>query len=168
MENYFRGTEKNPYHISIGGVIVNDEGKICCHYFKTIEHPNFGDFKNFYLLLRETIEPHESIEVCLARGLEEEFGIIATLQSYLGSTVTEIELVTENNAIIQKTTLYFLCKFVSIDQSKRKEDDAEATSEIVWFEPKELIEKMREQGVRLNNKTMDESAIIERFIKNQK
>lgn len=164
MENYFRGTSNHHFHISIGGVVVNDEGKICCHYFKTIQHPYYKDFKDFHLLLRETIEPNESIEACLARGLQEEFGIEAKLESYLGSTISHFPLVSHNHEVIEKTTLYFLCRFISIDESKRAKGDSEATSEIRWFEPRELILKLKEQGIRLGEKDMDESLIVERAI----
>lgn len=91
MNNYFIGTKENPYHLSIGGVLKNAEGKICCHYFDHISHPAFGAYDNFYLLMRETIEPGESIEQCLHRGLSEEFGATAELKSYLGSIVSHFE-----------------------------------------------------------------------------
>lgn len=162
-QNYFQGTLEHPYHISIGAVVKNEEGKICCHYFDTLTIRG-SVFEDFYLLMRETIEPNESIEICLHRGLMEEFGMKANLKTYIGSIVSKFE-VRETGIFIEKTTLYFLCDFVSIDQSLRKTDDVEAKSEIQWVDPEVLIVHMREQRERLGREDIDESAIIETFLK---
>lgn len=69
MKNYFQGTLDHPYHISIGAVVKNTEGKICCHYFDSLTHKSVGTLTDFILLMRETIEPNETIEQCLMRGL---------------------------------------------------------------------------------------------------
>ena len=91
MKNYFQGTVENPYHISIGAIVKNDEGKIACHYFKTITHKDIGTMENIFLLMRETIETNETIESCLTRGLLEEFGMRADLKSYVGSIVSKFK-----------------------------------------------------------------------------
>ncbi len=161
-ENYFKGTAESPYHISIGAVVMNAEGKIACHFFETTKHSYFKDYKNFYLLVRETLEPGESIEACLARGLEEEFGMKAKLKKYLGSTVRHFPL-RGRDKIVEKTTLYFLCEYISLDESKRKAGDVEADSRIIWVEPGELAAKMKEQGKKYKNESIDESGIIERI-----
>ena len=138
----------------------NEEGKICCHYHKQFIHPAMGEFNDFYLLMRETIEPNESIEKCLSRGLMEEFGIEGTLKSYLGSIVANFS---HRNMEVEKTTLYFLCNLISFDLSRRKAEDPEAGSEIVWMDLEELIQKMKEQGKRLNREDVDESKVLERL-----
>ncbi len=158
--NYFRGTIENPYHISIGAVLVNNEGQVCCHYFKEIDHRQFKDAKDLYLLMRETIEPNETIEEVLHRGLMEEFGAEATLNRYLGSIISYFP---RKNISIEKTTLYFLFDFISLEESRRSKDDVEGNSEIRWINPSDLIIKMREQGIRLMRSDLDESAILERL-----
>lgn len=160
MTTYFQGTVTHPYHVSIGAVVLNEEGKVCCHYFKSLETKATGTLENFYLLMRETIEPHESIEDCLARGLQEEFGITASLETYIGSIVSKFEI-KDTGVFVEKTTLYFLCRMVSIDESTRKEGDVEATSTIMWMDPEELIVCMKEQGKRLGREDADESKIVE-------
>jgi len=161
--NYFQGTKINPYHISIGAVVRNERGEICCHYFKNFEHKSVGSFENLYLLMRETIEPNETIEQCLERGLMEEFGITANMVSYLGSIQSRFPII--NSEIkIEKTTLYFLCDLVSLDKNKRKAEDFEASSEIIWVEPNKLIEIMTEQGIKTNREDADESVVIKRLI----
>ncbi len=161
--NYFQGTLKNPYHISIGAVVKNDKGEICCHYFKELTLKGIGTLTDFYLLMRETIEPNETIEACLKRGLQEEFGIEAYLDSYIGSIVSKFTG-PDDQTVIEKTTLYFLCTLESIDITKRKQDDPESHSEIQWIEPSKLIIKMKEQGKRLNREDADESVIVERMV----
>ena len=164
--NYFQGTAQYPHHISIGAVVRNNEGKICCHYFDTFTHKSFGTFTDFYLLMRETIEPNETIESCLARGLMEEFGIKAELNRYIGSIVSKFEI-EDTNIFVEKTTLYFICDFISIDELLRKKDDPEASSKIEWQEPAYLISKMKDQGERLKREDIDESAILKKLAKVQ-
>jgi len=158
--NYFQGSSESPYHISIGAVIKNKDGKIGCHYFKKFIHETMGEFENFYLLMRETIEPHESIEKCLSRGLMEEFGAEGDLKLYMGSIVSNF---THKDVIIEKTTLYFLCDLVSFDPAKRSTEDIESNSEIMWLDKGELIDHMKEQSKRLHREDLDESVVLERF-----
>lgn len=63
---------------------------------------------------------------------------------------------------MEKTTLYFLCDLVSIDQSKRH-NDPEGKSELRWLASTELIPIMKEQGKRLGREDVDESTILERL-----
>jgi len=163
MKNYFQGSMQNPYHISIGAVVMNDNNEVCCHYFRTFSHPAMGTFDDFYLLMRETIEPDETIERCLARGLKEEFGIQATLHSFIGSIVSRF-LIPKTHITMEKTTLYFLCDFVDMDLSKRASNDPESVSEIRWMKPQDLRIKMIEQGKRSGREDIDESKILEKLI----
>ena len=162
IQNYFQGTIDHPYHLSIGAVVRNEEGNICCHYFEKFSVKGMGTFENFVLLMRETIEQHESIEECLARGLMEEFGMKAELKSFIGSIVSKFKI-HDSDIIMEKTTLYFLCDFISMDMKMRKKDDVESGSEIKWFSPEEIISKMKEQGRRYGREDADESSVIEKI-----
>jgi len=108
--------------------------------------------------MRETIEPGESLETVLARGLMEEFGATATLHSYLGSIVSHFP---KDSVSIEKTTLYFLCDLISINPALRSTEDEEDGSEIQWNEPSYLISKMKEQRARIEREDIDESKILE-------
>ena len=163
MSNHFQGTQNNPFHISIGGVVVNKEGKIACHYFERLNHKNMRILTDFVLLMRETIEENETIEECLHRGLMEEFGMKAELKCYLGSIVSHYS-VRDTEVVVEKTTLYFLCDFISQDESLRSQEDIERESKIQWFDPKELVVKMKEQAKRIGRKDMEESNVIERMM----
>lgn len=162
-QNYFQGTNDHPYHLSVGAVVMNDKNEVCCHYFDKPAGPGFkyGSFDKFYLLMRETIEQNESIEECLARGLKEEFGMKATLKTYLGSLDSHWVTSTDN-VKIEKTTLYFLCELISYNIADRRENDPERSSVVRWVNIRELITKMKEQAKRLGNTTLDESQILER------
>lgn len=164
IKNYFQGTDENPYHISVGGIVKNNEGKICCHYFDTITHKSVGTIKNLTILMRETLEPNETLENCLARGLMEEFGITANIKSYIG-VIPSVRFESKSTGVvIEKTTLYFLCDLVSMDESKRKKGDLEAQSEIRWIDPKELYEIMKEQSSRFNGEDGKEYIVVERVL----
>jgi len=159
MPNPFQRSKEFPYHISVGAVLVNEKGEVACHYFEHFAH--FGaEANDFYILMRETLEPEESLETCLARGLQEEFGAKAEMKHFLGSIVCQIP---EEDFIMNKTTLYFLCNLISIEASARKVGDPEGSSEIRWVKPNELIQKMKEQGVRIGRSDVDESSVLEKL-----
>lgn len=158
MQNYFRGSVENPYHISIGGLTFNDEGKILVHHFHNKTFCNFH-FKDLYILLRETIEPNESIEQTLARGLMEEFGATGELVKYLGSIKGKYPI---KDIWVDKTTLYFLIKYVGHDNMKRQQGTSESESALEWIEPKILITHMQKQSSI--DASLDESVIVERFL----
>lgn len=150
-------SKENPYHISVGAVVVNDKNEICCHYFDKISIGGFL-FEDIYILMRETIEPNESIEQCLERGLREEFGMKAELVSYLGSITSLLDL--KDFAKVEKTTLYFLCKPISFDFDKRKVDDPESSSNIKWIKVNDLIPLMKRQAEKYNREDADESKVL--------
>ncbi len=158
MSNHFQATSENPFHVSIGGILRNEEGKIAAHYFEHFSHPAFGDIQDFYILMRETIEPGESIEEALMRGFMEEFGATADLVSYRGAIVSRFP---KRDVLVEKTTLYFLCDLVDIDESRRAENDLEAASEIRWIDARELAILMKEQFKRIGREDLDESKILE-------
>src|SRR6187549_3956056 len=76
---FFRATQKQPYHLSIGAVLFNKEGKIACHHFTEI----FG-YKDVYILMRESMENDETPMMTLHRGLAEEFGATGKPIAFLG------------------------------------------------------------------------------------
>lgn len=156
-KNYFQGTKNNPFHISVGAITVNKNQQICCHYFKKIKDMYTGDvMEDFYILMRETIVPNETIENALSRGLNEEFAIKAKINRYLGSIVSSYKI---NNVSIEKTTLYFLCNLIH-RKKKRNPNDQEANSEIKWLNIDKLIQKMQEQRKKIKRSDNDESKIL--------
>jgi hypothetical protein len=155
MGNYYRGVEQLPYHLSVGAVPRNEQGEIACHHFREI----FG-LQDIYILMRETMEPGETPEAALHRGLMEEFGATATIDTYLGSLTTRLA----TDPSIQKTTLYFLCNLNSIDLSLRMPGDLETESEVEWHAPNFLIEKMKAQGVQDPEGSLDESDVLGRIV----
>lgn len=163
-ERLFVGKTDHPQHVSVGALVVNEEGKICCHKFsKEYLRENsqlFKDIKtNMYLLMRETLKNGEILEDAVIRGCEEEFGMDVEILDYLGSiqgyfSVRDVE--------IQKTTIYFICRMNSQDDSKR-EDGMEGESELLWLTPQELLDRYVDQ--KDLGYVVDESEIISRYIK---
>jgi hypothetical protein len=161
MDNYFRGIKEKPYHLSVGAVLANDTGQICCHFFKAFKsEADLIEYKNFYILMRETVERNESLEESLQRGICEEFGARGKIITYLGSLKSKFNRL---DFQIEKTTLYFLLKLEKQDIKLRLKDEEEKASEIQWHSADFLIEKMKEQGKRYLDRTdLDESLILER------
>jgi hypothetical protein len=165
MRNLFQHHADSPFHISVGAVLVNTEGKIRAHRSTTETIPKelihlMGGLKECYLLMRETIENGESIEGAVLRGLHEEFGAEGTIEKYLGSI--QIPQLSAKTRTFEKTTLYFQVAFTK--QKERPMDDGESFTELVWETPAFLIEKMKEQGNMANREDLDESKILEAYL----
>lgn len=156
--NYFQKSSGRPFHLSVGAVILSPSHQVACHYFEHFDA--FGaQARHFYLLMRETLEPDETLEQAVARGLVEEFGMEAQLENYLGSIISHFAW---QGATVEKTTLYFLGRLTSFDPTRRHGDDPEAGSQIEWHDPDYLIAKMKEQRARIGREDVDESVILER------
>jgi hypothetical protein len=163
MDNYFVGHSKHPRHLSSGAVLTNEKGEICVHHF---DNPELlrglwteAGIVDFYLLMRETPNPNETLEHALHRGLMEEFGAKATIEDYLGSIKSNFK---HKDVVVEKTTIYFLCKLVSQDETLRK-GDIESKTKLEWHTPQFLIPKMKEQAVRYGRTDVDESSILEKL-----
>lgn len=165
MQNYFQGNSKHPQHISVGAILLNDKNEICCHHFDSKKSKMSGywtdlGLDDFYILMRETLEPDEKLEEALHRGLMEEFGAEAELVDYAGSIQGYFK---SKGVEIEKTTLYFLCKLINQDLDKRSTGDVEFESQIEWQTTEFLIPKMKEQSVKYGRTDIDESQILERL-----
>jgi len=154
MDNYFKGTEDRPFHLSVGAVIIDRKKRIYCHYFH-----EFEGVKNVHILMRETIHPGESLEDATERGLFEELGIKAKLITYIGSLVSKFP---RGKIWIEKTTIYFLVELTEINKSLRNPFDKEKDSIIKLIPIDKLMEIMKTQSKNLVRTDLDESKILTR------
>jgi hypothetical protein len=163
VTTYFQGNKDHPQHISVGAVLMNDRSEVCCHHFRTKDLKGYWkdqSLDDFYLLMRETLEPDETLEHALDRGLMEEFGATAEMKDYIGSIQSRFK---DNGIEVEKTTLYFLCKTVFQDASKRTGTDIEMNSLVEWQKPGFLIPRMKKQAEKYGRTDVDESGILEKL-----
>ncbi len=165
MKNYFQGNADHPQHFSVGAVLINEKREICCHHFNNDQLKGYWTdegMTDLYILMRETINPRESLEDGALRGLREEFGAEAEIMDYIGSIKSHF---THKGAEAEKTTAYFLCKLVSQDLNQRSQEDIEGKSNVEWQTADFLIPKMKDQLAKYGRTDIDESEILERFQK---
>lgn len=164
QKNIFQASKEFPFHISVGVVLTNSDGLICTHFYKKADLPIESEGKSdLYLLMRETIQSGESLELAIGRGLLEEFGAKGTLKAYIGSIKSFFPLRVSKVAV-EKTTLYFHVELINFDPENRDEDEVESKSIIQWFEPKELERLFVEQGHKYDRSDLDESQIIRNYM----
>lgn len=153
---FFQANEHQPYHLSIGAVLFDQNGRIACHHFKEI----LGQ-KDVFILMRESMENDETILMTLERGLKEEFGARAIPVAFLGSLTGFLH---DPVLSFDKTTLYIACQVTEWDPSQRDPNDPEAISLIEWHHPDALISIMKQQGDRFKRVDADESEMIKRAL----
>lgn len=148
---------------------MNDKGEVCVHHVNDEKLADIGrkagywtdtGITDFYMLMRETPEPNESIEASVHRGLQEEFGATAEIKDYIGSIVSHWD---HKGVEVEKTTLYFLCQLKEQDLNKRSGKDIESQTVVEWHKPEFLIPKMKEQANRYGRTDIDESSILEKL-----
>jgi hypothetical protein len=164
MDNLFKHKPESPFHVSVGALVVNDEGKIRVHHAtkeKTKEQYllKLGGLPEVYLLMRETLQDNESLEDAVNRGVYEEFGIKGQIKKYLGA----IQGLIQEDGGFEKTTLYFLVEMT--EQLPRPDVDEESHTDLEWREPEELITIMQKQGRDSDHGGLDESKIVEAYVK---
>lgn len=162
--NIFQASKEFPFHISVGVVLTDKEGLICCHYYKKADLPIESEGKSdLYLLMRETIQPGETLEYAVQRGLQEEFGARGELKAYLGSIKSTFPL-RVSGVPVEKTTLYFHVEMEEVHADSRENDGVESKSVLCWVKPEELRNLFIEQGRKYERTDLDESGVIENYI----
>jgi hypothetical protein len=153
---FFQASKKQPYHLSVGAVLFDQNGRVACHHFK-----NFLGYEDVYILMRESMENDESPLMTLHRGLKEEFAAKAKPIAFLGSLSGYLY---NPKLSFDKTTLYIACQLIEWKPEERDLTDPEGSSTIEWHEPNELIAIMQRQGVHSGRIDADESEMIRRAI----
>ena len=168
MTSIYQHSVVNPFHISVGAVVVNDKGEILTHKMLKKDVPadmllafNYDSVQKdeIYTLMRETLEDGEVLTDAVMRGVREEFGVEGTVEKYLGSIQAKAFAWDKE---FEKTTLYFQ---VSLTTQNKRPEDPEDFSILEWRTPEFLIQKMQEQGQSMNRTDLDESKIIEAYVK---
>jgi NUDIX domain len=155
-QRFFQATKQRPYHLSIGAVLFDEQGRVACHHYAdALGH------KDIYILMRESMENEETISDTLLRGLKEEFGAVARPVAFLGC---QSGFIPSSKYPFEKTTLYVVCASIECDPTKRDLNDPESASTIRWLQPDELITLMQKQGERCKRIDLDESEMILRAL----
>lgn len=164
MKYLFQHSEEQPYHISVGVVLVNIDGNICVHHYTKENVParyqaSLGGLSETRILMRESLENNETLEQACLRGIFEEFGAEGEIRRYLGAIQVDVNATLRT---FEKTTLYFHVQCTKLGE--RPLDDEESFSTLQWVEPHTLIGYMKEQGARATRPDLDESKIIETYV----
>ncbi|MGE5541254.1 MAG: NUDIX domain-containing protein [Bacillota bacterium] len=164
MKSRYQHQEGQPFHISIGAVVVNGDGEILVHKRERARAPeqfgdNFIDRDEVYILMRESLEEEETIVECVLRGVREEFGCTGTVGKYLGAVQATVP---SRTGPMEKTTPYFLV--TDVQEVGPREEDNESFSVLEWHPAEFLRERMVGQGGAIRP-DLDESRIIEAYIR---
>ncbi len=168
MKDLFKHSVENPFHISVGVLLINSEGRILVHHYQRSKMPErylmwFEQLDDLYILMRESLENNESLEQAIHRGLSEEFGARGEIKRYIGS----IQAIFPNaqQQPVEKTTLYFQVLLSESGSHERHLDGVESLSDLEWCEPQELLSKLKIQRDSLKRTDMDETKIVESYLR---
>lgn len=166
-KKFYQHTLPQPFHLSVGALVFNEEYKICTHHLFIEDVPESlhflgGGLSEWCHVMRESLESEETLEEAIHRGVEEEFGMKGVVDKYLGSLMCEVQKKADGEETFQKTTLYYSVRLKEI--GKREVSDEESVSSLEWLTPKELLDIYTFQREHTSRPELDESEIIQRFI----
>ncbi|MBU1868797.1 NUDIX domain-containing protein [Patescibacteria group bacterium] len=147
-----RGDKQNPYHLSIGLVVIKNDKVILLQ--KGSGDRLFNLKTERYTLPRETAYSQESITQVINRCAKEELGMSVEVKRSLGSLITHFQR--SDTTQVEKTTVYFEVGVTGKVQSSPAVDAVD--DKIVW----ELVSKA--VSLLKSNKN-NEYKIIERVIR---
>ncbi len=161
---FYQHSLPQPFHISAGAVLFNDQMEICTHHFfaSTVpEHLRFlmGGLVEGYHLMRESLEGDESLQTAVHRGIYEEFGATGIIEKYLGSQLCTITTPTSE---FEKVTVYHAVRLLEL--CPRPDIDIESRSQMEWYKAGELLSLYEKQASMTDRPELDEAEIIKRFI----
>lgn len=126
------GSGRNPYHLSVGGVI-RDGARIAL-----IRKPDGA-----VGLPTETMLASESLIACARRGAREELAAEVAVLRFLGGRLGHFAR--PDGAIIEKTVVYVESRVVGRHPARQPEAD-EIDDEILWLTPGEAVALLAERG----------------------
>lgn len=165
MNGLYQNTTTSLYHISVGAVLFNDKMEVCVHHFFEEQVPEklrflLGGLKEGHHLMRETLEDGETLEDAVTRGLHEEFGARGVIEKYLGAQTCIVGTPTRE---FEKVTLYHAVRLEELGE--RPNVDEESRSKMEWYSPSALLALYERQRSLTTRPELDESVIVERFMK---
>ncbi|MBU6389851.1 NUDIX domain-containing protein [Patescibacteria group bacterium] len=122
MQEY-RSTREWPFHISSGGAVYKDENGQRT-YAILFRGERFGKYGNSWHLPKGTLTSEETLEQCALREIREESGLEVAITAYLGA-IHDAWHSEKEDRDIDKTTHYFLCRYISGNSSMMDQEHDE-------------------------------------------
>lgn len=171
MTNPFIGTPEEPFHMSVGVILVNDKNEVLTHKFDLAHNEELrAELKSradlperiqYYSLMTETPENGETLLDAAERGLMEEFGATGDLVHYIGTNIGHFKR-PGSDVLIEKATPFFLYKLTSLDETRRQPNSIESESELVFLDFDTLITLLNKQDEAIHRTDLQYGPIIER------
>lgn len=125
-----RGDRNNPYHISVGIVVVEGDKVV-------LVKKESGK----YTLPSETIYFNESLEEAVKRGAIEELGMVVEGKRFLGPIISFFER--EDGTQVEKATLYF--QVDKVEDGIRQPEKNEETDQIEAVDLEEAVSILKKE-----------------------
>lgn len=157
--NYYQAKPNKPFHLSVAAIIIDDNNEVLCQHYNQL-----NSWNNIYWLMHSTVNPYETLEQALSRGLAEENGISAKVITFIGvkdyksNWFGEINQETE----VTKSIAYFIVKYLGEDKSLINIENPGSKSNLEKLSISEAKQKMKSQALKYNNLELDESGMLER------
>lgn len=155
--NYFGFTLDRPYHLSIGGIILDREHNVYC-----LHYPKIDELKDIFVLPNKTLRKEETLEAALRRGMRAEIGCEIELVTFLGILNTQDTWCGEsgNPTAMEKSVVYFLAKEIAHNPKLAQEENEKQHREISIQSIPFLIEKMEHLQVKDGMRDFNQAKIL--------
>jgi len=143
--NYFGLTLDRPFHLSVGGIVLDQNNNFYC-----LHYPQIDELKDVYVLPNKTVRKEEALEAALRRGMRAEIGCEIKLITFLGTLVTQDTWCGEINqpTSMEKSVVFFLAKAISFNEKAAQAENEKEHRDIQLQPLAFLVEKMEHLQVK--------------------
>jgi hypothetical protein len=159
LGNIFGATVDRPYHLSVGSIVLDDNGLVY-----SLHYPKIDSLTDIYIFPNKTVRPNETLEQTNSRGALHALGCDVKLIAFLGTLVVKDNwwgnLGTPTD--MEKSVVYFLSRATKYTPELAAEECAKEKCIVELKSLEFLIDSMSKWRVKDGMRDFDQIEMLRR------